>query len=212
MTRDAQPSGAARGGMSDRFRKFLPVVVDVETGGLDSRTDALLEIAAVVIDMDESGQLQLGERFADHVLPFEGARCDDASLKVNHIDPYHPLRLARDEKEVLTELFAWVSRWVAHYRCTRAIMVAHNAFFDHKFVFAAAQRCGIKQPPFHSFSTLDTVTVGACAYGETVLAKIARAAGVEWNEDEAHSAVYDAEVTAQIFCGACNRWPGFDPP
>ncbi|HAV68246.1 MAG TPA: ribonuclease T, partial [Alcanivorax sp.] len=35
-----------------RFRGFLPVVVDVETGGFDARNDALLEIAAVLLDMD----------------------------------------------------------------------------------------------------------------------------------------------------------------
>ena len=38
--------------MRDRFRGFLPVVVDVETGGFISATDALLEIAAVLIEID----------------------------------------------------------------------------------------------------------------------------------------------------------------
>jgi ribonuclease T len=47
--------------MARRFRGFLPVVVDVETGGFNSRTDALLEIAAVLIDMDDDGQLYPGE-------------------------------------------------------------------------------------------------------------------------------------------------------
>lgn len=199
-----------RHSLSQRFRKFLPVVVDVETGGFNAQTDALLEIAAIIIDMDETGRLCQGERFSKHILPFQGARCEEASLKVNQIDPYHPLRMARHEKEVIQDLFAMISRWVEHYDCTRAIMVAHNAVFDHKFIFAAAQRCGIKQPPFHSFSTIDTVTIGACAYGETVLAKVAEAAGIQWDNNEAHSAIYDAEVTAQIFCTACNQWPDFE--
>lgn len=195
------------GEMSARFRKFLPVVVDVETGGFNEKTDALLEVAAVAVDMDKSGVLSPGERFACHILPFEGAVCSEASLKVNKIDPYTPLRAARDECAVLHEFFGMVEGWNKNHGCTRAIMVGHNAFFDHKFIFEAARRCGIKQPPFHSFSTLDTVTLGACFYGETVLSKIAHVAGIAWNEKEAHSAIYDADITAQIFCTVCNQWP-----
>src|SRR5690349_2637481 len=40
---------------AERFRGFLPVVVDIETGGFDSERDALLEIAAVIVRMDEHG-------------------------------------------------------------------------------------------------------------------------------------------------------------
>ena len=40
-----------------RFRGFLPVVVDVETGGLNPQTDALLEIAAVVIEINQGGDM-----------------------------------------------------------------------------------------------------------------------------------------------------------
>ena len=192
--------------LSDRFRKFLPVIVDVETGGFNEKTDALLEVAAIRIEMNDDGMLVPGAQFADHILPFEGARCEEAALKVNGIqDPYHPLRKARPEKEVLNDLFELVGQWTEEQQCTRAILVGHNAFFDHKFLFEAARRCGIEQPPFHSFSTLDTVTVGACVYGETVLSKVAIAAGIKWEDNRAHSAIYDAEATALIFCHACNQ-------
>lgn len=190
--------------ISARFRRFLPVIVDVETGGFNEKTDALLEIAAVAVQMDAEGELSPGEKFADHVLPFEGARCEEAALKVNGIDPFHPLRAARDEKDVLRDFFDAVGKWTAKQGCTRAIMVGHNTFFDHKFISEAARRCDVGPSPFHSFSTLDTVTLGACLYGETVLAKVAVAAGLDWQESEAHSAIYDADITAQIFCDACN--------
>lgn len=49
--------GKPRSPMARRFRGFLPVVIDVECGGFNSATDALLEIAAVTIGMDEQGLL-----------------------------------------------------------------------------------------------------------------------------------------------------------
>ena len=59
---------------SKRFRGFLPVVIDVETGGFHSRTDALLEIAAVIIEVDAAGRVRRGATHAFHVKPFEGSR------------------------------------------------------------------------------------------------------------------------------------------
>src|SRR3569832_2573369 len=76
--------------MARRFRGFLPVVVDVETGGFHSSTDALLEIAAVLIDMEPDGTLKRGATLSFHVKPFEGARLDPAALAITGIDPFHP--------------------------------------------------------------------------------------------------------------------------
>ena len=90
--------------------------------------------------------------------------------------------------------------------CSRAILVGHNAFFDLAFLNAAVARNAIKRNPFHPFSNLDTVTLAALAYGQTVLARAAAAAGIPWNSDEAHSAIYDAERTAELFCKVVNEW------
>ena len=85
--------------IADRFRGFLPVVVDVETGGFNSKTDALLEIAAVLLEANGDGTFSRGETIRYHVKPFEGANMEPASLAVNGIDPHHPLRPAIDEKD-----------------------------------------------------------------------------------------------------------------
>ena len=190
----------------NRFRGFCPVVVDVETGGFNSSTDALLEIAAVLIAMDESEQLYLHKTISTHVKPFEGAKLEPASLEVNGIDPYHPLRIAAPEKDALNLIFKPIREHVKLNKCTRAILVGHNAFFDLGFVNAAVERTGLKNNPFHPFSSFDTVTLGALAYGQTVLSRIADAAKIEWKNDSAHSAVYDAEKTAEVFCKVINEW------
>jgi ribonuclease T len=197
--------------ISRRFRGFLPVIVDVETGGFNSRTDALLEIAAVFVDPQEDGTLLRGETIRYHVKPFEGANLEPASLAVNGIDPDHPLRPAIDERDAMQRIFRDVRRAVREQGCSRAVLVGHNAAFDLAFVNAAIERTGIKRNPFHPFSCFDTATLCGVAYGQTVLARAVQAAGMEWDESSAHSAAYDAEITADIFCDIVNRFkPVFD--
>lgn len=192
--------------ISERFRGFLPVVVDVETAGFNANTDALLEIAAVIIEMDETGRLHPGETHHAHVEPFPGANLEQSALDFTGIDPYHPFRMALTEQDALGRVFSPIRKAVKNSGCTRAVMVAHNPIFDMGFVNAAVERCGIKRNPFHPFSSFDTVTLGGLAYGQTVLARIAAAAGIKWDENAAHSAIYDAERTAEIFCTIVNDW------
>ena len=191
--------------MSQRFRGFLPVVVDVETGGFNETTDALLQIAAVLIDIDERGQLYCSETVSCHVTPFEGANLDPKSMEVNGIDVDHPFRFAVEEKQALPKIFKPVREAIRNQACSKAILVGHNAHFDLKFINAAASRSGIKRNPFHPFSTFDTVTLAGLAYGQTVLARSIQSAGMEWDSSEAHSAVYDAEMTAMLFCKIINE-------
>ncbi len=192
--------------IANRFRGFLPVVVDVETGGFNPTTDALLELAAVAVEMSPLGELRPGTTFRYHVQPFHGSRIDPASLAVNGIDPHHPLRPAMPEKEALTQLFREVRKAVRDNDCTRAVLVGHNAAFDLAFLNAAVARTDVKRNPFHPFSCFDTATLGGVAYGQTVLARAVTAAGLTWDPEAAHSAIYDAERTAALFCTICNRF------
>jgi len=192
--------------IASRFRGFLPVVVDVETGGFNPFTDALLEIAAVMVGFDEHGNLQRGETTRFHIMPFENANLEPASLEVNRIDPHHPLRPAIPERDALQRVFRDVRAALRESECTRAILVGHNAHFDLSFLNEAVKRTGIKRNPFHPFSVFDTATIGGIALGQTVLARAAKAAGLDWDPDAAHSAAYDAELTADLFCTIVNRF------
>ena len=190
----------------DRFRGFLPVVIDVETGGFNSQTDALLEIAAVLLRIDDEGLLHSDATVSTHVVPFAGANLDEKSLEVNGIDPFHPLRAAREEPEALDYIFSPIRQAVKEHECSRAILVGHNAWFDLSFLNEAVSRTGFKRNPLHPFSNLDTVSLSALVYGQTVLSRSAQAAGIDWNSDDAHSAVYDTRKTAELFCNITNRW------
>jgi ribonuclease T len=202
----AAPSDAAATPMSRRFRGFLPVIIDVETGGFNSSTDALLEVAAVLVRFNATGDLEPWESHRYLVKPFEGSRLDPASLQVTGIDPFHPLRPALDEAEALRALFQEVRKEVKLQNCSRAILVGHNSFFDVQFLNAAVERTGVKRNPFHPFSSFDTATLAGVAFGQTVLGRAVVAAGMEWQEERAHSALYDADVTAKLFCTVVNRF------
>ena len=194
--------------MGGRFRGFLPVVIDMETGGFNHHTDALLEVAAVTLRFDEQGMLVPHKTYGWHVSPFEGANLEPASLEVNGIDPDLPFRqaIAVDEKKCLDELFLIVRKEMKLNNCKRAILVGHNAAFDLNFLNAAVARIKKKRNPFHPFSTFDTVTLAAMAYRQTVLARSVKAAGFDWDASEAHSAVYDTEKTADLYCNIINLW------
>lgn len=203
---EAAPAPAL-GKMSERFRGYLPVVVDVETGGFDWNRHALLEIAVQPVDLDEDGRLVPGEIASAHLIPAPGTEIDPKSLQITGIDLDHPFRLAKPEKDALDHVFAAVRAAVRKHECQRAILVGHNAHFDLNFLNAAVARTQHKRNPFHPFSVFDTVTLAGVAYGQTVLARAVMAAGLSWNGEEAHSAVYDTERTAELFCKIVNGWP-----
>ncbi|MBX3695569.1 MAG: ribonuclease T [Steroidobacteraceae bacterium] len=190
--------------MVHRFRGFLPVVVDVETGGFNAATDALLEIAAVMIEIDPAGSLRRGESHSFHVQPFAGANIEPAALAVTGIDPYHPLRPAIPERDALQRIFREVRAGVRATNCRRAVLVGHNAAFDLGFLNAAVARTDMRRNPFHPFSCFDTATLAGVALGQTVLAKAAVVAELDWDPASAHSARYDAERTAELFCQIAN--------
>ena len=192
--------------INERFRGFLPVIIDVESGGFIASTDALLEVGATTVRMDKDGQLAVHRTYNYHIKPFEGANIEQAALDFTGIDPYHPFREAVAEEDALGELFNVVRKEIRDQQCTRAILVGHNAHFDAGFINAAAERCGIKRNPFHPFSFFDTATLAGLAFGQTVLAKACAEAGIAFDNNEAHSAAYDAERTAELFCDIVNRW------
>jgi ribonuclease T len=192
--------------IASRFRGFLPVVVDVETGGFNPATDALLEVAAVFLRLDDDGHIEPGDKHRYMVKPFEGANLEPASLQITGIEPFNPMRPAVDEGEALRRLFTEIRREVKAQECKRAVLVGHNAFFDLQFINAAVERCAIKRNPFHPFSSFDTATLAGVAFGQTVLSRAVVAAGFAWEEERAHSALYDAEKTAAVFCEIVNRF------
>ena len=189
--------------IKDRFRGFLPVVIDVETAGFNANTDALLEVAAVMLDF-EGDKLVTKEEYHYHIKPFEGANIEESALKFNGIQIDHPFRLAVTEKQALSELFNIITKEVKTQSCTKAILVGHNAFFDLGFIQAATKRTKVKIP-FHQFSTFDTVSFCALSLGETVLAKSVKKANISWDDKEAHSALYDTQKTAELFCKIVNE-------
>lgn len=206
MSFDSDEDDTIDSPMAARFRGYLPVVVDIECGGFNAKTDAILEISAVILAFDEKGELEVEQTFFQRVVPFKGANIEEAALKFTGIDPFHPLRIAKGEKEVFEDMFRIIRSAIKANHCKRAILVAHNAHFDHGFINAASDRHDLKRNPFHPFSSFDTATLSGLVYGQTVLARACEAANIEFSNTEAHSAKYDANKTAELFCEIVNKW------
>lgn len=190
-----------------RFRGYLPIVVDIEAGGLNPQTDALLEIAAVAINCDDAGIFYKTQTWQQHVEPFAGANLNPESLAINKIDPYHPFRYAVSETKALSELFDFLQPILSQSTCNRCVLVGHNSWFDLAFLNAAISRTKIKGNPFHAFTSFDTATLGAAFYGQTVLAELLKRSGIHYDTELHHSAIYDAEQTAELFCNIINQCP-----
>lgn len=196
--------------ISDRFRGFLPVVVDVETAGFNAKTDALLEIACIPILMDDTGKLYQGEPLNAHIEPFEGANLEPAALQFTGINPDSPIRkaISEDEKTALRRIFKALKAIKNVHGCRQCILVGHNAHFDLNFLNAAIARTkSVNHSPFHAFSVLDTASLSALAYGHTVLARTCVMAGIGFDNSQAHHALYDTQKTAELFCQIFNQTP-----
>lgn len=191
-----------------RFRGYLPVVIDVETGGFNSLTDALLEIAAIPINMDNEGFLfpELESTYVHSIEPFKGANIENKALEFTGIKLDCPFRQAVSEEIAISDIFKGIQRSLKINGCKRSILVGHNSSFDLSFLNAASARLNIKNNPFHTFSSFDTATLSGLAYGQTVLAKACQAANIEFDAAEAHAARYDTEKTATLFCKIINSW------
>jgi len=191
--------------LKNRFRKYLPVVVDIETGGFDPELNAILEIAITLIE-EKDNKLVVGETYRHHIIPFENSIIEKESLEFTKIKLDHPLRNALDEKDAIKDIFKIINKVKNKYECSRAILVGHNAHFDSSFLDAAIKRNNIKRTPFHKFSVIDTVSLGVLATGQTVLARICDKLGIDYDNDQAHSAAYDTLVTAKVFCSIFNSY------
>jgi ribonuclease T len=192
--------------IADRFRGFLPVVVDLETGGFNPKTDAILEMAACILCMDDFGRIKIADTISVEIEPFKGSRIEPSSLEFTGIDLEHPNRNPVSEKDAMQKILVPVRKELHATECQRAILVGHNPAFDLSFLNAAVSRVNYKRNPFHPFSSFDTATLGGLAFGQTVLARAVQAAGIEWDESSAHSAEYDTVKTAELFCAIVNRW------
>jgi ribonuclease T len=195
--------------INKRFRGFLPVIVDVETGGLDPEKNSLLELCAIFIGLNDKGIYYPSETIHYNIEAHKETETTAVALEINGIKPGHPFRSEVTEQHALTETFKQIRLKLKQTNCSRAVLVGHNAPFDLSFIQGACQRNNIKRNPFHKFTTLDTASICAIVYGETVLAKAMEKAKIDFDATQAHSALYDTQKTAELFCQILNITPFF---
>ncbi|MBF13215.1 MAG: ribonuclease T [Legionellales bacterium] len=199
--------GALNHNFKDRFNS-LPVVVDLETSGLDCYNHAVLEVALVFLAYDGT-TLVPDKTLHYHVEPFKNAKFDPKAMEIHGIRPDHPFRQAVTERALLEDINLHIASELKKHQCRKAILTGHNVNFDLGFLIQASRRCQIKQD-IHQFCVFDTATLSALIFGQTVLARAMHACRIQHDLNEAHSALYDAEQTAKLFCHIVNH-SQFDP-
>lgn len=195
--------------IKDRFRGFLPVVVDLETSGFNPRTAALLQVSMMTVSMDEQGYLHPDELFTANIRPFAQAQFEESNIRFIGLDPFDESRNLEPETEALPRLLKAIAKKVKAADCRRAILVGHNAAFDQSFLQAAVARINYKRNPFHPFSVMDTASLSGLVYGQTVLARACMAAGIPFDEATAHRSDYDTRLECELFCHLVNRFTTF---
>lgn len=195
--------------LSQKFRGYYPVVVDIETGGLDPQQHTILDIAAITLTLDKKGKLVPLKEYQTHVYPHPDYITTPEALKINKINLKHLEFSGVSEKQALQSIFKPIRAAQTAHDCKQSILVGHNAFFDLAFINAAAKRSKVRRNPFHQYSTLDTVTLSGVMLGHTVLVKACELAGISFDRKQAHTALYDAQKTAQLFCSLVNKAWGF---
>lgn len=196
--------------LAERFRGFLPVVVDVETAGFCAQTDALLELAAIPILMNDDGVLYPSDAIDIHFNPFAGANLEAAALKFTGICIDDPKRraIAQDERTGFNHIFKTLNAIRKQNHCRKCILVGHNAHFDLSFINAAVLRTKThNKNPFHPFSVMDTASLSLVTLGHSVLAQALSRINSPIDNTKAHSALYDATQTAKLFCHIVNHIP-----
>ena len=156
------------------------IVFDVETTGLSSAYDTIIELAAVRLKDGEI--VDTFESFAN---------------------PHHPLSetttrltgITDDMVQDAPEVGDMIAKFVEF--CEDAILVAHNANFDMGFFYAACQTAGVEVP---KYSYIDTVEMARYLYPDMRnhrLDTLAKRFDIELTQH--HRAIYDTEATAYLF-------------
>ena len=191
--------------MQNRFRGFMPVVIDVECGGFIPYRCTVGNCRSVVGDSGD-GSLAAWGNWRYHVQPFPAptsngvTRCDGLSILFTR----YAQRFQRRSAHAIVQE---ISQAMKDNDCTRAILVGHNACFDLNFLNAAVARTEIKRNPFHPFSSFDTATLAGVAFGQTGYRsrfKRPESLGIRTNAFGA----YDAQQTADCFARSANEGTG----
>ncbi len=192
---------------SRRFRGFLPVVIDVETGGfhLAAPTRCWRSPPSSSRWTTPAG-CAAARRMRFTCKPFEGARLDPVSLEVNGIDPWHPLRPAIDEADALQRLFREIRTAIRAH----ALPARHSRRATTRPSIWASSTRRSSAPASSAIRFIRSRAStprrsAASALGQTVLRARRAAGGHRMGSAAARTrAAYDAERTADLFCHICN--------
>jgi len=158
------------------------VVFDLETTGLSTRHDYIIEFGAIL--MYKGNEVERKDFFIKPPVEIPTIIKEKTNIKDSDVEN------ARTFKECKDEILDFISG---------KVLVAHNASFDFGFLNEELKRIGEKPLTNTVVDTLDLSRSLFKTRRAYRLGNMARQYGVEYDEESAHRADYDAKVLAEVF-------------
>lgn len=176
--------------------------IDVETIGLDSDKNGIIQIGGIIeIDGKEKERINLS------ICPFPNDIIDDRALEVNRMTKDEILAFPppADAYRALTRtMLKYISKFD---RSDKFHFVGYNSRFDDDFLRSWFKKCDDDYyGSYFYWPAIDVANVAAIKFMDTrgvfanfKLMTVARAAGIEIDNNKAHDAMYDIEITKKLF-------------
>lgn len=164
------------------LEKGIYCVFDLETTGLSSRFDHIIEFGGQI--MQNRACIKSLQMFIKPPVPLSAFTMELTGITQEHVEN------AKSFEECVDELLDFIGDH---------ILVAHNADFDYNFLNESLMRIGRKPLTNPVVDTLDLARSLQADRKGYRLGQIARSYGIRYDEEVAHRADYDAEVLAQTY-------------
>lgn len=177
--------------------------VDVETSGLDPFRHAILQIAAI-IEKDDKKE----ETFKATVAPFPNDILDPVALNVGGFTE-EQIKGFKEPKEVYLDLKDLLNKYVDPYnKQDKFFFVGYNSnSFDMPFVRRLFEKNNDSYfGSYFFYPSIDVMILAAEALKKKrkvmpnfKLETVAKEIGVEFDKTKLHDALYDIEVTREVY-------------
>lgn len=189
------------------------MVVDTETGGVDSSKDALLQVSAVICHRSLEGELKIDDEFTVDIAPSSGLKVSPEALSINKLNYNVLVKNGVPEFTALENFLRFANQYRAKispsdHRVYFPFLIGWNLEFDISFLRAAFIRAKLEWPFY--FRTFDVASLWnfqkLFIEGTAQYRGITEAASHFFDEPVTHHSLEDCRLTLRILQNYVGFW------